>query len=42
MMHKMFVSAVIAGLLGGYVAMLYGLVQIVVLINHSYLLSLAM
>ena len=42
MMHKMFVSAVIAGLLGGYVAMLYALVHIVVRINHSYLLSLAM
>ena len=42
MMHKMIVSVIIAGLLGGYVAMLYALVHIVVLIDHSYLMSLAM
>jgi len=42
MMRKMFVSAIVAGLLGGYIAMLYALIHIVVLINRSYLLSLAM
>jgi hypothetical protein len=42
MMHKMIVSAIIAALLGGYVAMLYAFVRVVVLINDSYLLSLAM
>jgi hypothetical protein len=42
MMQKMIVSAIIAALLGGYVAMLYAFVRVVVLINHSYLLSLAM
>ena len=42
MMHKMIVSAIIAGLLSGYFAMLYAFVRIVVLIDHSYLLSLAM
>lgn len=42
MMRKIFVSAVIAGLLCGYAAMLYAFVRIVVLIDHSYLISLAM
>jgi hypothetical protein len=42
MRHKMIVSAIIAALLGGYVAMLYAFVCAVVLINDSYLLSLAM
>ena len=42
MRHKMIVSAIIAGLLGGYVAVLYAFVRAVVLINDSYLLSLAM
>ena len=42
MLHKMIVSAIIAGLLSGYFVMLYALVRIVVLIDHSYLLSLAM
>ena len=41
MIHKMIVSAIIAGLLGGYIAMLYAFVRVVVLINHSYLLGLA-
>jgi hypothetical protein len=41
MMYKMIVSTIVAGCLGGYVAMLYALVHVVVLINHSYLLSLA-
>jgi len=42
MMHKMIVSAIIAAFLGGYVAMLYAFVRVIVLINDSYLLSLAM
>jgi Putative Ig domain/PQQ-like domain len=37
MMHKMIVSAIVAALIGGYVAMLYAFVRVVVLINHSYL-----
>ena len=41
-MHKMFVSAIIAGALSGYFIMLYALVRIVVLVDHSYFLSLAM
>ena len=42
MMYKMAVSAIIVALLGGYVAMLYAFVRVVVLINDSYVLSLAM
>jgi hypothetical protein len=42
MMYKMIVAATIAGLLGGYAAMLYAFVYSVVLIDRSYLLSLAM
>ena len=42
MIQKMMVSAIIAGLLSGYVALLYALVHIVVLIDRSYLMSLAM
>jgi hypothetical protein len=42
MMHKLIVSATVAGLLGGYAAMLYALVYIAVLIDHSYMMSLAM
>jgi hypothetical protein len=42
MMHKMIVSAIMAALVGGYLAMLYAFVRVVVLINDSYLLSLAM
>jgi hypothetical protein len=41
-MHKMIVTATIAGLLGGYAAMLYAVIYIAVLIDRSYLLSLAM
>jgi hypothetical protein len=41
-MYKMTVSAIIVALLGGYVAMLYAFVRVVVLINDSYVLSLAM
>ena len=42
MIHKMIVSAIIAGLLGGYIAILYAFIYIVALIDHSYLLSSAM
>ena len=42
MMHKMIVVGTIAGLLGGYAAILYTLVYVAVLIDRSYLLSLAM
>jgi hypothetical protein len=42
MIHKMIVSAIIAGLLGGYIAMLYAFFHIVTLIDHSHLLSSAM
>jgi hypothetical protein len=42
MMYKIVVTATIAGLLGGYAAMLYALVYVAVLIDRSYLLSLAM
>jgi len=42
MMHKMIVAATIAGLLGGYAAILYSFVYVAVLIDRSYLLSLAM
>ena len=41
MLHKVIVSAFIAALLGGYAAMLYAFVHIIVLINDSYLLGLA-
>jgi hypothetical protein len=42
MIHKMMVSAIVAGLLMGYVTMLYALVRVLVLMNQSYLLSMAM
>ena len=41
MMHKMMVSAIVAGVLVGYATLLYALVHIIVVMNHSYLLSLA-
>jgi len=41
MMHKMMVSAIVGGLLVGYATLLYALVHIIVVMNHSYLLSLA-
>ena len=41
MIHKVMLYAIITGLLGGYVATLYAFVRVVVLINQSYLLSLA-
>ena len=42
MTHKMIVAAIIAELLSGYAAMLYAFIYIAVLIDRSYLLSLAM
>jgi hypothetical protein len=42
MTYKMLVSMMIAGLVCGYVAMLYAMMRIVVLIDHSYFQSLAM
>jgi len=42
MIHKMIVSAIVAGLLGGYVVLLYALVQIAFLIDRSYMMSLTM
>ena len=42
MMRNMIVVGTIAGLLGGYGAILYALVYVAVLIDRSYLLSLAM
>jgi hypothetical protein len=42
MTHRMLVSMTIAGLVCGYVAMLYAMMRIVVLIDHSYFQSLAM
>jgi hypothetical protein len=42
MVHKMIVSAIVAGLLGGYIAMLYAFIHIVARIDHSFLMSSAM
>jgi len=42
MMHKMIVAATIAGLFGGYAAILCAFIYVAVLIDRSYLLSLAM
>jgi hypothetical protein len=42
MIHKMIVTAIVAGLVSGYIAMLYAFVHIVALIDHSYLMSAAM
>ena len=41
MMHRMMVSAIIAGLLAGYATLVYALVRTMVLMDQSYLLSLA-
>jgi hypothetical protein len=41
-MHKLLVSMTVAGLVCGYVAMLYAFIRIVAIIDHSYFLSLAM
>jgi hypothetical protein len=42
MIHKMIVSAIVAGLLGGYIALLYAFFQTVALIDHSYFMRSAM
>jgi hypothetical protein len=42
MMSKLFVSATIAGLVGAYLAMLYAIIHIIVLVDASYFQSLAM
>jgi hypothetical protein len=42
MTHKLLVSIMIAALVCGYGAMLYAVMRIVVLIDHSYFQSLAM
>jgi hypothetical protein len=42
MTNKILASAIVAGVIGGYVTMLYAVIQWIVLINQSYLLSLAM
>ena len=42
MTHKLFVSVTVAGLVCGYVALLYALIHIVIRIDHSYFQSLAM
>ena len=42
MTDKIIFSAIIAVVLGGYAAMLYAFVHIVVLVNHSYLMNLAL
>jgi hypothetical protein len=41
-MHRLFVSMTVVGLFCGYMAMLYALMRMVALIDHSYFLSLAM
>jgi hypothetical protein len=41
-MHKLFVSMTVTGLVCGYVAMLYAFIRMVVIIDHSYFLSLGM
>jgi hypothetical protein len=42
MTHRLLVSMTIAGLVCGYLAMLYAVMRIVVLIDHSYFQGLAM
>ena len=42
MVRNMIVIGTLAGLLGGYAVILYALVYVAVLIDRSYLLSLAM
>jgi hypothetical protein len=42
MLHRMIISVTVAGLICRYVAMLYALMQTIVLIDHSYFQSLAM
>jgi hypothetical protein len=42
MLHKIIVSTIVTGFLFGYVAFIYAFVHVLVLINQSYLLTLAM
>jgi hypothetical protein len=42
MTHRLLISMTITGLICGYVAMLYALMRIVVLVDHTYFQSLAM
>jgi len=42
MIHKMIVSAIVAGLLSGYIAMLYAFIHIMALIDHAHLMRSAM
>jgi hypothetical protein len=42
MMHKLLVSVTVAGLICGYIAMLYAFIRIIVLVDNSYFQSLAM
>ena len=42
MIHKIIVSTIIAGLLGGYIAMLYAFFHIIAFIDHAHLMSSAM
>lgn len=42
MRRKLFVSATVAGVVCGYVALLYALTHFLVSLNASYLLSLAL
>ena len=42
MIHKMIVSTIVAGLLGGYIAMLYAFFHVIALIDHAHLMSSAM
>jgi hypothetical protein len=42
MMHKLFFFVTAAGLVCGYLAMIYAVMYIIILIDHSYFQSLAM
>ena len=42
MLHKIIVSTIVTGFLLGYVAFIYAFVHVLVLINQSYVLALAM
>jgi hypothetical protein len=42
MLHRVIVSMTVVGLVCGYVAMLYALMHVIVLIDHSYFQSIAM
>jgi len=40
-MRKLFVSTIIIGFICGYAALLYGLIHLLLRINHDYVLGLA-